>query len=107
MRLLTQQERPTAIIGANNVTGLAALQAAQELGFRCPDDISLAMVDDVPWSNVITPKLTTVVQDTQKMGGIIARRIVHRILSPEGAAEPPQDFILPPRFVIGTSSRAI
>lgn len=107
MRLLTRADRPTAIIGANNVMGLAALQAAQELGFRCPDDISLAMIDDVPWSNVITPKLTTVVQDTVKMGGIIARQVVLRILSPEGAAEPPQDFILPPRFVPGASCKAI
>ena len=107
MRLLTRPDRPTAIIAANNVMGLGALQAVQELGFRCPDDISLAMVDDLPWSNVITPKLTTVVQDTVKLGSIIAHQLLHRILSPEGAAEPPQDFILTPRFVPGASCRAI
>jgi len=107
MRLLTRQDRPTAIIAANNIMGLATLQAVQELGFRCPDDISLAMIDDVPWSHVITPKLTTVVQDTAKMGSIIARQIVHRVLSAEAAAAPAEDFILTPRFVAGTSCRAI
>ena len=107
MRLLTRADRPTAIIGANNVMVLAALQAVQELGFRCPDDVSLAMVDDVPWSNVITPKLTTVVQDTVKMGSLIAHQLLHRILTPEGAAEPARDFILAPRFVPGNSTRAI
>ena len=74
MRLLTRRDRPTAIIGANNMTGLAALQVMQEMGFRCPDDVSLAMVDDVPWSNVITPRITMVVQDAQKLGELAAVR---------------------------------
>jgi LacI family transcriptional regulator len=107
MRLLIQPERPTAILGANNAVALAALQAMQELGFNCPADISLCMIDDVQWSNVITPRITMVVQDTLKLGGIIARRLLHRISDPEVAAEPPQDFVLSPRFVPGTSCRRI
>ena len=107
MRLLIQPERPTAILGSNNAVSMAALQAMQELGFDCPGDISLAMIDDVQWSNVITPRITMVVQDTLKLGGIIARRLLHRITSPDGAADPPQDFVLSPRFVPGNSCRRV
>jgi len=107
MRLLIQPERPTAILGANNAVALAALQAMQELGFDCPSDISLCMIDDVQWSNVITPRITMVVQDTLKLGGIIARRLLHRISTPDAAAEPPQDFVLSPRFVPGNSCRRV
>jgi LacI family transcriptional regulator len=107
MRLLIQPERPTAILGANNAVALAALQAMQELGFNCPGDISLCMIDDVQWSNVITPRITMVVQDTLKLGGIIARRLLHRISTPDAAAEPPQDFVLSPRFVPGNSCRRV
>lgn len=107
MRLLIQPERPTAILGANNAVALAALQAMQELGFDCPGDISLCMIDDVQWSNVITPRITMVVQDTLKLGGIIARRLLHRISSPDAAAEPPQDFVLSPKFVPGNSCRRV
>jgi LacI family transcriptional regulator len=107
MRLLIQSERPTAILGANNAVALAALQAMQELGFNCPGDISLAMIDDVQWSSVITPRITMVVQDTLKLGGIIARRLLHRITNPEAAADPPEDFVLAPRFVPGNSCRRI
>ncbi|WP_272939280.1 hypothetical protein [Ensifer adhaerens] len=32
--------------------------------FRCPEDISMAMIDDLQWSSVITPRITMVVQDT-------------------------------------------
>ncbi|WP_137150919.1 LacI family DNA-binding transcriptional regulator [Devosia sp. FKR38] len=107
MRLLIEPERPTAIIGANNAVALAALQAMQELGFSCPDDISLAMIDNIQWSSVMTPRITMVVQDTQKLGGIIARRLLHRIVSADAVDEPPQDFVLSPRFVPGTSCKRI
>jgi len=107
MRLLIQPDRPTAIIGANNAVALATLQAMQELGFSCPDDISLAMIDNVQWSSVITPRITMVVQDTIQLGNIIARRLLHRITSPEAVLEPAQDFVLAPKFVPGTSCRKV
>ena len=107
MRLLIQPERPTAILGANNAVALAALQAMQELGFRCPDDISLAMIDYVQWSNVITPRITMVVQETLKLGGIIARRLLQRMTDADAAEAPPEDFVLAPRFVPGQSCRRI
>lgn len=107
MRLLIEPERPTAILGANNAVALAALQAMQELGFSCPDDISLAMIDNVQWSSVITPRITMVVQDAPQLGNIIARRLVHRITNPDAITEPPQDFVLAPRFVPGSSCRRV
>ncbi|WP_404402110.1 LacI family DNA-binding transcriptional regulator [Pelagibacterium halotolerans] len=107
MRLLIQPERPSAIIGANNVLALSALQAMQELGFSCPDDISLAMIDNVQWSSVITPRITMVVQDTLQLGNLIARRLVHRITNPDAASEPAQDFVLAPKFVPGNSCRPV
>lgn len=107
MRLLIQPERPTAILGANNAVALAALQAMQELGFNCPDDISLAMIDNVQWSSVITPRITMVVQDTLQLGNIIARRLLHRITNAEAIHEPAQDFVLAPKFVPGNSCRKI
>lgn len=107
MRLLIQPERPTAILGANNAVALAALQAMQELGFSCPDDISLAMIDNVQWSSVITPRITMVVQDTLQLGNIIARRLLHRITDPAANNEPAQDFVLAPKFVPGNSCRRI
>jgi DNA-binding LacI/PurR family transcriptional regulator len=43
--LMTRANRPTAIIGANNVTALGALQAILGLGFRCPQDGRVACRD--------------------------------------------------------------
>ncbi|MGJ8527912.1 LacI family DNA-binding transcriptional regulator [Maritalea sp.] len=107
MRLLVQKERPTAIIGVNNVAALAALQAMQELGFNCPNDVSLAMIDDIQWSEVMTPRITMVIQDTLELGHIISQRILHRITNPEGHADPIEDFVLAPKFVPGNSCRKL
>jgi LacI family transcriptional regulator len=48
-----------------------------------------------------------VVRDTLKLGVIIARRLLHRITNPDAADEPPQDFVLAPKFVPGNSCRRI
>lgn len=103
MRLMTRPDRPSAIIAANSVMGMAALQAIQELGFRCPDQISLAMIDDTTWSNVITPKPTMVVQDTLELGRTVARRLFERILHPDLALVPVTNDFLRTRFVPGQS----
>ncbi len=107
MKLLTRQDRPTAIITANNIMGFATLQAIQELGFQCPDQISLAMIDDAPWSNVITPKLTAVVQDTAELGRAVARLLLARISGQSELPLPPQQVVLPTKFVSGASCRRI
>ncbi|MGO7601657.1 substrate-binding domain-containing protein, partial [Rhizobium ruizarguesonis] len=63
--------------------------------------------DDIAPGHVVTPRITMVVQDAQKLGELAAQRMLARIASPEGAAAPPQDFILTPRFVRGESTRRL
>ena len=70
MRLMTRADRPTAILAANNVIALGALQAIIDLGFKCPQDISLTSIDDVPWGNVIQPRITMVVQQVDELARI-------------------------------------
>lgn len=55
---------------------LGALQAINDLGFRCPDDISLTSVDDVPWANVIQPRITTVVQPVEELATVAANWMI-------------------------------
>ena len=102
MRLLTSANRPTAILAANNVMALGTLQAINDLGFRCPDEISLTSIDDVPWGNVINPRITMVVQPVDEMARIATDCLLERI-NARGAAIPPRDFILIPKLVVGHS----
>jgi LacI family transcriptional regulator len=103
MRLLTRADRPTAIVAANNVMALGALQAMNDLGFACPDEVSLTSIDDVPWGNVIKPRITMVVQAVDEMARVATEFLMERINSRAGDAIAPREHILMPKLVVGQS----
>ncbi len=104
--LLTRRDRPSAIIAANNVTALGALQSCIDLGFHCPRDISLAGVDDVPWSGLVRPRVTVVVQPTEEMALLAIRWLLERIAAPSGII-PSREKLFVPNFIVGESCRDI
>lgn len=103
MRLLTRADRPTAILAANNVMALGALQAIMDLGFSCPEDISLTSIDDVPWSSVIRPRLTMAVQPVEELARIACAMLFERVANRNGPPMPPRRRILTPKLVLGQS----
>ncbi len=66
--LLTGPDRPTAIFGANDVSAIAAVEVAAELGLRVPEDLSVIGFDNVPEAALASPSLTTVEQPIHDMG---------------------------------------
>ncbi|MGO6694342.1 LacI family DNA-binding transcriptional regulator [Rhizobium johnstonii] len=104
MRLMTRPDRPTAVLAASNMMALGALQAIQELGYSCPRDVSLATIDDIPWSSVIKPRLTTVLQDIETIAKISADYLLDRIETLGSKKIPARETILMPRLSLGTST---
>jgi LacI family transcriptional regulator len=103
MRLLTRADRPTAILAANNITALGALQAINDLGLRCPADISLTCIDDVPWSKVITPRLTMAVQSIDEIARVTSRWLLERIESNASQQIAARMHIVDPKLITGQS----
>lgn len=66
--LLCEPEPPTAIFAVGNLVGLGALQEMRERGLVVPDDIGLAVYDELPWFALTDPPLTTIAQPTREMG---------------------------------------
>jgi LacI family transcriptional regulator len=104
MRLMTRPDRPTAILAASNLMAIGALQAIQELGYSCPDDVSLATIDDIPWSAVIKPKLTMVLQDIESIAQISAEYLLDRVEAVAHKEIAARETILVPRLFIGNST---
>lgn len=107
MRMLTGRDRPSAIIVANNVMGMAAMQAIRELGIDCPSEVSIAMVDETPWSNLMIPRPTAVVQDTARIGATVSRFLFERILTPENRNMSARTELVPTLFAEGGSCQKI
>ncbi|HWJ72832.1 MAG TPA: LacI family DNA-binding transcriptional regulator [Kaistia sp.] len=103
VRLMTGAELPTAILAANNEMALGALQAINDLGFRCPQDVSLTTIDDVPWMGLVKPRLTLAVQPLQELAAIAIDWLLERIESRDQTSIPPRRTILPPKIILGES----
>ena len=97
--LLTLPERPTFILLPDDISYLGAQDAARECSLSIPGDISFAGYDGIPLTQALTPKLTTIRQDTDQIGRLAATRIIDLIDHPSTATRMPA--ILPVRFMEG------
>jgi LacI family transcriptional regulator len=74
--LLTGPDRPTAVFAANDISAIATVSAARELGLAVPDDLSVVGFDNVPESALCSPPLTTVDQPIREMGHRAIRMLI-------------------------------
>ncbi|MCS5717207.1 LacI family transcriptional regulator [Herbiconiux sp. CPCC 205763] len=74
--LLSSPNRPTAVFAANDLSAIAIIQTAAELGLEVPGDLSVIGFDDVPEAARLTPPLTTIRQSMQTMGAAAAGLLV-------------------------------
>ena len=67
-KALAAEQRPTGLICANDLMACGAMEYCREVGLRVPEDISIVGFDDLPFSALLTPRLTTVRQPAHEMG---------------------------------------
>jgi DNA-binding LacI/PurR family transcriptional regulator len=77
-------QRPTALLCANDLMAIGALEYCRSAGIRVPDDVSIVGFDDVPIASLLTPALTTVRQPAREMGYAAAKLLFDRLA---GAAD--------------------
>jgi LacI family transcriptional regulator len=99
--LLTTVPGMTAIVAANDLLALGALDAIRELGLRCPDDVSVVGHNDMPLVDLISPPLTTVRIGHRQMGRDAARLLLKEI---ETHAVTAEHVILQPELVVRGST---
>ncbi|MBA7497622.1 Ribose operon repressor [subsurface metagenome] len=67
-QLLEKELNFTAIFAYNDMMAFGAMQAIKEKGLRIPEDIGLVGYDDIPFSSLISPSLTTIGLKKQDLG---------------------------------------
>jgi DNA-binding LacI/PurR family transcriptional regulator len=78
-QLLALPDPPTAIFAASDTIAIGALEAAEELGCRVPQDMAIVGFDDIPEAQWVRPRLTTVAQYPAEMGRNLANALFERI----------------------------
>ncbi|HEY1806356.1 MAG TPA: LacI family DNA-binding transcriptional regulator [Terracidiphilus sp.] len=78
-RIARLRNRPSAVFVCNGVMTLGVLEALEDMGIRCPEDIAIATFDDLPGGSTLHRRLTTVVQPSYEIGSRAASILMDRV----------------------------
>src|SRR5450830_410736 len=102
-KLLSATPRPDAIFCCNDLMAIGALRAAAERGINVPNDLSIIGFDDIDLAQFVHPALTSVAQNTRKLGQMTAQCLLERIADP---SRPVQRQIITPQLHVRGSTVA-
>lgn len=80
-QILSQSHRPTAVFCGGDIMAMGALCAADEMGLRVPQDVSLIGYDNVRNARFFTPALTTIHQPKDSLGETAFNMLLDRIVN--------------------------
>ncbi|TYB56553.1 LacI family DNA-binding transcriptional regulator [Nonomuraea sp. PA05] len=96
-RLLELPEPPDAVLCANDVMAIGALDVAARRGLRVPEDLAVMGFDDIDAAGMVSPGLTTMANPAREIGRATAMRLLERL---RGAIdEPSTELVVPARLV--------
>ena len=99
--LLTQENRPTAIVAINDLLAIAVLRAAADLGLKVPEDLSVVGFDDIALARYLNPRLTTVFRETRAEGQQATKLLLERLKNP---TIPIRTLSMPAKLVVREST---
>jgi LacI family transcriptional regulator len=103
-KLMQNMERPDAVFCANDTTALSVIIFLKENGLNVPDDVAIVGFSNEPFSEMVTPSISTVKQPGFLMGQKAAQLIIQQILFDH---ENPvfKTIVMPTELIIRDSSR--
>jgi len=101
--LLNLPKPPTALFAMNDLLAAGSLRFLRERGIAVPEQIAIVGYDGMEMSELVSPSLTTVEQQSLRMGAEAVRLLVRRIRNRE---LPAQHVVLPVNLRIRASTVA-
>lgn len=75
----TVEPLPTAICCANDMVAMGVMNSLRDMGISVPNDVSITGMDDIPYAVLMTPRLTTVTNDSSTVADAALRMLFERI----------------------------
>ena len=101
MELVREGTRFTAILAANDLMALGALKALKELSIKVPSEVQLIGFDNIIYTQLCDPPLSTVQQPTIEMG----KKAVNNLLKLIDGQKVDFNTTLQPRLVLRNTTR--
>lgn len=99
LELIRRDDAPTAVFCANDSMAVGAMSALRESDVRVPEDVAVAGFDDIPIGRYLSPSLSSVRVDVNRLGARAVELLCHAIA---GDAPPAQE-LLETRLVVRRS----
>ena len=68
MDVLEHRRNATLIVAGNDLIAISAIRWLSKQGVKVPDEISITGFDNIRWTDVVTPRLTTIAQPVGAIG---------------------------------------
>ncbi len=82
-KLLGLKEPPSCIFYPDDISLLGGMTEIEKHGLRIPEDISVVGFDGIPLSRHLRPQLTTLRQDSERLGSQAAKLLIEAIEEPK------------------------
>lgn len=102
MALLHGNERPSAVMCANDLIAIGVMDAARALNINIPRDLAVIGFDDIETAALVTPQLTTITNPASLTGAMCAELLLNRII--HGLDTPYETRVLPTSLVLRESA---
>lgn len=102
-KLLKNPQKPDAIFCANDTTALSVIIYLVENGIKVPEDIMVVGFSNEPFSEVVTPSISTIRQPGFEMGQKAAELIIEQIKRKNQPSRF-QNIVMPTELIIRQSS---
>ncbi|MFH0796299.1 MAG: LacI family DNA-binding transcriptional regulator [Candidatus Omnitrophota bacterium] len=101
-KLISLQNKPTAIVAWNDLLAINILKSLEEKGLKVPEDMSIVGYDNIDFLSLFHIPLTTISQPNYEIGRKSAEILLERIK--RGEDGPVQKVIFKPELVVRKST---
>lgn len=105
-KILDLENQPTAIFCASDMLAIGAMQAIRQAGKSVPEDYSIVGFDGVDIGQLIVPRLTTIKQDSTKIG-IIAGKSILQMIQDKSKRRASESIFVDTYLINGETTRVI
>jgi LacI family transcriptional regulator len=100
-KFLALPEPPDAVFCCSDVMAIGAMAAIEAAGLRVPEDVAVVGFDDIDYSRLVKPSLTTVRQNQDALAEGLITAMLNLLDHPD---EPPKVSVIPVELIVRESS---
>lgn len=104
-KLLDLKDRPTCILYPDDYSAIGGINVIRSRGLSIPDDISIVGYDGTSHAYINQPTITTLKQNSDKMGSMAASHLIELIRKPKTTLK--EKYVIEGSILIGDSVKDV